>query len=91
VAFANTSGGVIPIEVEDGAKKITGVRDVLSEEERLASLIADSISPKLVPSIEAMPWRKTQLLAVEVYPSDNRPYYVNKFGANCVDSSGGVC
>jgi ATP-dependent DNA helicase RecG len=45
------------------------VRDVLTEEERLANLIADSISPKLVPSMEVMPWRKTQVLAVEIYPS----------------------
>ncbi len=80
VAFANTSGGIILIGVEDGAKKITGVRDVLSEEERLASLIADSISPKLVPSLEVMPWRKTQVLAVEVFPSENRPHHLNKLG-----------
>jgi len=49
VAFANTSGGVILIGVEDGAKKITGIRDVLAQEERLPSLISDSISPKLIP------------------------------------------
>ena len=80
VAFANTSGGVIVLGVEDGTKKVKGVRDVLSQEERLASLIADSISPKLVPSMEVMPWRKTQVLAVEVYPSSNRPHYLNRLG-----------
>jgi predicted HTH transcriptional regulator len=53
---------------------------VLTEEERLANLIADSISPKLVPSIEVMPWRKTQVLAVEIYPSPNRPHYLNRLG-----------
>ena len=80
VAFANTSGGVMVLGVEDGTKKVKGVRDVLAEEERLASLIADSISPKLVPSIEVMPWRKTQVLAVEIYPSPNRPHYLNRLG-----------
>jgi ATP-dependent DNA helicase RecG len=80
VAFANTSGGVIVLGVEDGAKRVRGIQDVLAEEERLASLIADSISPTLVPSIEVMPWRKTQVLAVEIYPSPNRPHYLNRSG-----------
>jgi ATP-dependent DNA helicase RecG len=80
VAFANTSGGVVVLGVEDGTKKVTGIRDVLTEEERLANLISDSISPKLVPSMEVMPWRKTQILAVEIYPSPNRPHYLNRLG-----------
>ncbi len=80
VAFANTSGGVVLLGVEDGTKRVKGVRDVLAEEERLASMIADSISPKLVPSMEVMPWRKTQVLAVEIYPSPNRPHHLNRLG-----------
>jgi ATP-dependent DNA helicase RecG len=73
VAFANTSGGVLVVGVEDGTKKVKGLSNILAEEERLANMIADSISPRLVPSIEVMPWRKTQVLAVEIYPSTNRP------------------
>ena len=80
MAFANTSGGVVVLGVEDGTRKVTGIRDVLTEEERLASLIADSISPKLVPSVDVMPWRKKQVLAVEIYPSPNRPHYLNRLG-----------
>jgi predicted HTH transcriptional regulator len=80
VVFANTSGGVLVIGVKDGTKKIMGVRDVLAEEERLANLIADSISPKLIPSIEVLPWRKTQVLAVEIYPSQSRPHCLNRLG-----------
>jgi ATP-dependent DNA helicase RecG len=80
VAFANTSGGIMVVGVEDGTKKIRGVRDVLAEEERLANMIADSISPKLIPSMEVMPWRKSHVLAVEIYPSPNRPHYLNRLG-----------
>jgi ATP-dependent DNA helicase RecG len=80
VAFANTSGGVIVLGVEDKTKRVRGIRDVLAEEERLASMISDSISPALIPSIEVMPWRKTQVLAVEIYPSPNRPHYLNREG-----------
>jgi predicted HTH transcriptional regulator len=80
VAFANTSGGIVVIGIEDGTRKVRGVGDVLAEEERLANLIADSISPKLIPSLEVLPWRKTQTLAVEIYPSPNRPHYLNRLG-----------
>jgi ATP-dependent DNA helicase RecG len=80
VAFANTSGGVILLGVEDRTRKVGGIGDVLAEEERLANLIADSISPKLVPSMEVLPWRKTQVLAVEIYPSPNRPHHLNRSG-----------
>jgi len=80
VAFANTSGGTLVIGIEDGAKGVKGIPDVLTEEERLANLIADSISPKLVPSIEVIPWRKTHLLAVEIFPSQNRPHYLTRLG-----------
>lgn len=80
VAFANTSGGVIVLGVEDRTRKVKGIVDVLTEEERLANLIADTISPKLIPSMEVLPWRKTQTLAVEVCPSPNRPHYLNRLG-----------
>ena len=80
VAFANTSGGVLLLGVEDGSKRVKGIPDILAEEERLANLIADSISPRLVPSIEVMPWRKTQVLAVEIYPSASRPHFLNRLG-----------
>jgi ATP-dependent DNA helicase RecG len=80
VAFANTSGGILLVGVEDGTKRVKGVADILAEEERLAKLIADSISPKLVPSMEVMPWRKTQVLAVEIYPSSSRPHHLNRLG-----------
>jgi ATP-dependent DNA helicase RecG len=80
VAFANTSGGILLLGVEDGTKKVKGIRDVLTEEERLANLISDSISPKLIPSMEVMPWRRTQVLGVEVYPNQNRPYHLTRLG-----------
>ncbi|MFZ2021673.1 MAG: RNA-binding domain-containing protein [Terracidiphilus sp.] len=80
VAFANTSGGALLIGIEDGAKGVKGVPDILKEDERLANLIADNISPKIVPSIEVIAWRKTHVLGVEIYPSSNRPHHLNRFG-----------
>ncbi|MBX3280681.1 MAG: putative DNA binding domain-containing protein [Acidobacteria bacterium] len=80
VAFANTSGGTVLIGVEDKTRRVRGVKDVLAEEERLASLISDQIEPRLAPEIEILPWRRTNILAVCIYPSSSRPHYYRKLG-----------
>ncbi|PKQ21149.1 MAG: transcriptional regulator [Actinobacteria bacterium HGW-Actinobacteria-6] len=75
-AFANAAGGTLLIGIEDRSGTVLGVSDPLDTEERLASIIADGISPRLVPSIELLPWRETRVLAVNVYPGPSRPYSV---------------
>jgi len=80
VAFANTAGGVVLVGVENRTRRVTGISDVLDAEEKLANLAADSILPLLVPNIDIVPWRKTHLLAIEVYPSSGRPHYLQRFG-----------
>ena len=64
MAFANTAGGTLLIGVEDRSRNVRGVADPLDEEERLANLISDRISPRLMPEIEILPWRQTQVLAL---------------------------
>jgi predicted HTH transcriptional regulator len=80
VAFANTAGGTVVIGVEDGSKNVRGVPEVLEAEERLASLVSDSICPRLVPDIEVVPWRNLNVIVVEVYPSNTRPHYLQRLG-----------
>jgi predicted HTH transcriptional regulator len=80
VAFANGAGGVLLIGVEDGTRRVLGVPDATKVEEQLASFIADRIEPRLVPEIHLVPWRKTHVLAVEVFPSPSRPHYVKAVG-----------
>ncbi len=80
VAFANTAGGRLVIGVEDDSKEVLGVEDPLDEEERLCSLIADSIDPRLVPNIELTSFEDKTLLIVEVYPSGLRPHWLRKEG-----------
>ena len=81
VAFANTAGGTLLIGVEDRSRNVRGVADPLDEEERLANLISDRISPRLVPEIEILPWRQTQVLALQVHPSPSRPHHLIREGA----------
>lgn len=80
VAFANTAGGTILIGVEDKTGYVRGVADPLALEERVASLISDSISPRILPDIELLSYRDTHVLAVQIYPSGSRPHYLTASG-----------
>jgi ATP-dependent DNA helicase RecG len=80
VAFANTAGGVLLLGVEDRTGHVRGVEDPLDLEERVAHLVSDAIAPRLVPEIEVLPWRRTQVLAIQVHPSATRPHYLEKEG-----------
>ena len=75
VAFANTAGGTLIIGIEDKTKEIVGLDDVLKEEERLASAVADSISPQIFPSFQFYTLQNRDLLIVSV-PHSFCPYYV---------------
>jgi predicted HTH transcriptional regulator len=74
-AFANTAGGNLLIGVEDGTRRVTGIKDPLDVEARLTNLVADGLKPGLIPEIEILPWRRTNLVGIEVYPSPNRPHF----------------
>lgn len=65
VAFANTAGGTLVIGREDDGT-LRGVPDPQAEEERIASAIADSISPGLFPDIEVAESGGVALLVVRV-------------------------
>ncbi len=81
VAFANTAGGTLLIGVLDKTGHVCGVAEPLDLEERLASLISDHIVPTLVPEIEILHWRRTQVVAVQIHPSPTRPHYLKRLGA----------
>ena len=76
VAFANTAGGTILIGVENGTRRIRGVVSPLTLEEKAANLIADSVSPQLLPDIELLRYGHRHVLAIRIYPSANRPHYL---------------
>ena len=76
VAFSNTSGGTILIGVEDRTRNVRGITDAMAFEERVANLIADSISPQVLPDIEILRYSDRHVLAVRVYPSSSRPHYL---------------
>ena len=82
IAFANTAGGTVLVGVEDGTRHVRGVADPLALEERIASLMTDSIAPRLLPDLEVLSYRKTHVVAVQVHPSDMRPHHLVKVGVD---------
>lgn len=80
VAFANTSGGIVLIGVDDGTRAVRGVSDPLALEERVASLVSDSILPRVLPDIELLAFRSTHVLAVRIHPSAARPHHLVRSG-----------
>jgi ATP-dependent DNA helicase RecG len=80
VASANTAGGMLLVGMEDKTNSICGVRDPLSDEERLANMISDRIVPRPVPNIELLTWRKTHVIAINVCLSPARPYHLKGQG-----------
>ncbi|MGL5828983.1 MAG: AlbA family DNA-binding domain-containing protein, partial [Angustibacter sp.] len=79
VAFANSAGGQLVIGVADDGS-VVGVVDPLAEEERLASLIADNISPQLVPAIDIATVAGRPVLIVDVPLSTRRPHFLKSQG-----------
>jgi len=79
IAFANTSGGTLIIGIKDKTKAVVGVKNVLKEEERLASVIAESISPSIMPDIEIQNLRNKEIIILHVYHAVG-PYYLKSAG-----------
>ena len=78
VAFANTAGGTLIIGRSDDGK-ITGVSDVLREEERLSSAIADGVRPLMMLEIEVCSYGGKPLLVVTM-PHWRGPFYLRSEG-----------
>ena len=66
--------------MEDRTRHVRGVADPLDTEERLANLLSANILPRLVPELGILPWRRTHVVAVEIYPSSRRPHYLKGSG-----------
>ena len=79
VAFANTAGGRLIVGVADD-QQVLGVSHPLDEEERLCSLIADGIAPRLVPNVEMITVDGKTLLMVDVFVSGSRPHWLKAEG-----------
>jgi ATP-dependent DNA helicase RecG len=79
IAFANTAGGTLIIGIEDDGKVI-GVDDPFKMEEKIASAIADNITPLIMPEIELATVKDKTLLIIKVAHTVG-PFYLKQAGA----------
>jgi len=61
-------------------KQVRGISEPLDPEERLANLISDQVSLRLVPEIESLAWRHLQVVALQVPLSPTQPHYLKREG-----------
>lgn len=82
IAFANTSGGLVLIGVDDGTAHVRGVDDPVAAAERAVSVLTDAIAPRLVPDVQVLAFRSAHVLAIRVHPSPSRPHYLARVGVD---------
>ena len=75
-ALANTAGGTVVFGIADRSGTVLGIPDPLDAEERLSSIVADGITPRVLPDINIIPWRDTHVIALNVHPGPSRPYHL---------------
>jgi predicted HTH transcriptional regulator len=89
VAFANTAGGQIVVGVGDD-RNVVGVENPLVEEVRFANLVADRISPQVLPGLELMTVEGKTLLIAEVAVGSQPPYRLRQVGGRKVSPEEGT-
>jgi len=80
VAFANGAGGNIYVGVNDD-RTVTGIKEEPFDlEEKLASIIYDSISP--IPNVffQTVAFEDKGIFIIRILPGANKPYYLKKLG-----------
>lgn len=81
VAFANTSGGVIYVGINDEGS-VVGVADADDMMLRISNIIRDGILPEVIPfiQIELTEMDSKQVIKITVAVGSERPYYVREKG-----------
>jgi ATP-dependent DNA helicase RecG len=69
-------GGHLVLGVEDETRAVFGLDGPLAVEERVASIVTDSVHPQITPEIEISTWRGRSVVVVTVHPGPSRPYHV---------------
>lgn len=71
--------GYIIFGVEDGTKKIVGVKDIKKSYEEVSNRIKTRIDPSIIPTVDIVDVEGKKLIVVKIIPGGHTPYYyVNK-------------
>lgn len=82
VAFANGDGGQVIIGIDEKNRKIAGLdpQTVDTLLERLPVSLADRIQPPLYPQIFEKNIEDKELLIIQVFPGNQKPYFIASEG-----------
>jgi len=82
VAFANGDGGQVVAGIDDKTRKIVGLdpQTIDTLLERLPVSLADRIQPPLYPQIFEKNIEDKELLIIQVFPGNQKPYFIASEG-----------
>lgn len=78
IGFSNSIGGKLVIGIEDGTHKVVGVDKASLPKlvDKINNVIADSITPKIIPNLYNEVIEDKTVLIVEIYFGENTPYHL---------------
>ena len=78
IGFSNSIGGKLVIGIEDGTQKVRGIdKDYLPLlVDKINNIIADSITPKIIPNMYKEIIEDKIVLIVEIYFGESTPYHL---------------
>ncbi|MGM0509352.1 MAG: RNA-binding domain-containing protein [Fusobacteriota bacterium] len=81
IAFSNTGGGKLIIGVDD-SRNIIGIddKDIFELQDKISSIIYDTCYPNIIPELYISNIKEKQLLVIEVYRGNLKPYYLKSVG-----------
>ena len=83
VAFSNGAGGKLIIGVKDN-REIMGISDdeIIELPDRISNIIYDTCLPAIIPEIYTENIEGKNILVVEIFPGNLKPYYIKSEGKN---------
>lgn len=83
IAFANGIGGTIIVGIVDKTRAIIGLSESSIEKylEEIPRAIFQMVTPHLMVHVFEKNFEGRSLLCTNIYPGDNKPYYLTKEGA----------
>jgi len=78
IAFSNGAGGKLIIGIKDKTNEIIGIleEDVFELPDKIANIIYDNCYPTILPEIYVENIENKNVLIVEIYPGNHKPYYI---------------
>ncbi len=82
IAMANGAGGQIIIGIEDGSRKIIGIKDWDRDRlyDEFPNSLYDSVSPTLLAQIYEKRIEDLSVLIIQIPPSPKKPYFMKRDG-----------